>query len=94
MKEIEIVNRVNQILKEMYDSRNDYNDYAVNWSDLSVIEIFESKLVYPIISNEFNNKSYLVIISEASPNEKEFSYKVEELYYNKYKENIQVKTEW
>jgi hypothetical protein len=88
----EIVNRINDILKEMYNNRND--NYAVNWSDLSVIEIFELRLVYPIINDMSNNKSYLVIISEASPNESEFSYKVEQLYYNKYNENIQVKTEW
>lgn len=94
MKEIEIVNRVNNILKEMYKNRNDYNDYAVNWSDLSVIQVFEKTLLYPSNTNMSNKKTYLVIIEEGSPEEIDFCNKVEEIYYNTYKELIQVKTEW
>lgn len=94
MREIEIVNRVNDILKEMYENRNDYNNYAVNWSDLSVIEVFETTLLYPSNISMSNKKTHLVIIEEGSPEEIDFCNKVEELYYNTYKELIQVKTEW
>lgn len=89
----EILIRVEEILKEMYENRKDADliNLSVNWASLGVVEIFERKQIYPSTEKEL---SYDVVIEEVSPNENEFSTYLEEKYFKKYKESISVITEW
>lgn len=89
----EILSRVEEILKEMYNNRKDADliNLSVNWASLGVVEIFERRELYPSTEREL---SYNVVIDEVSPDEDQFSTYLQRKYFEKYKEHISVTTEW
>jgi len=74
-KGVEIYNKVEEILKEMYFNRKDVEliNLSVNWASLKIVEIFERIELYP---SEEKELSYNVIIDEVDLSEDKFSYYV------------------
>jgi len=82
----DIAYAVNEILKDI--DKTKYK--VVNWSDLRVIQVNETREIYP----ETEDRIYEVIISEASPENYDFQYELMTEFYNKYQKKIIVNTEW
>jgi len=85
-----IAERINKIIES--DRNKDFNNQAVNWGDLGVVEITLNREVYP----EQGKVYYHVLIEEASPDSYEFIGYIVDTYYELYGyvEDIQIITEW
>jgi hypothetical protein len=84
MKSQQIKSIVNDLIAEAKTTLEDFSGEAINWGDLSCIEVIDRG----------TDRPYQVLIEEASPDSVEFQQWIQEQVFERFNIEVEVKTEW